>query len=306
MEAKGLTPDRYISGNTINEYLQKFAEKNDLGKSIRLQTRVKSIEKQVTKDTNWLLTIDNGRQESLLASTKLIVASGASSGPYMPDIPRSEFGKPVIHSGQIGTSISDLKLPDVKRVVVLGAAKSAYDAVFLMLKQGKKVDWVIRADGTGPLAIMPPRLLGFLNTIDVMSTRAFACFSPAILQTKGFWYYVLQRSWAGRHFTRLVWRMVTYLAEHHAGYSRNGNIGKLRPVPTGYGYIIFKVLQLSIMANRDTGLFGRMRVLALLVFLIIGRPCTQETSPFTVHPLNLSPKGKPILATAPSLTRIMS
>ncbi len=236
MEAKGLTADRYISGNTINEYLSEFAERNNMIGAIRLQTKVKSIKKQTNKAFNWLVTIDNDKQESFIECRKLIVASGASSGPYMPDIAQSAFAKPVIHSAHIGTSLAEIKDPRIRRVVVLGAAKSAYDTVFLMLKQGKKVDWVIRADGTGPLSIMPPLLFGCLNTIDVMSTRAFACFSPAIQQTNGLWYQVLQRTWAGRQFTQLIWRIVTYLAEYHADYSRNDNVEKLRPVPTGYGY----------------------------------------------------------------------
>lgn len=234
MKAKGLTRDRYISGYTINEYLQDFAAQNNLIDSIRLQTRVHSITKHDTKASNWLLRVENRGQTSFIEAAKLIVACGPVSSPYMPPIPRSTFTKPVIHSAQIGTSMSDLKLASVQRVVVLGAAKSAYDAVFLMLKQGKKVDWVIRADGTGPLPIMPPRLFGFLNTVDVMSTRAFAMLSPAIQQTEGLGYYVLQRSWLGRQFTKLVWRVVTYCAEYHADYSRSDNIRKLRPVPHGY------------------------------------------------------------------------
>ena len=235
MKAKGLTADRYISGNTINEYLHDYAERNNMIRFIRLRTKVNSIKKQTSKAFNWLLTVENDKQESFIECRKLIVASGASSGPYMPDIAQSAFAKPVIHSAHIGTSLAAIKDPRVQRVVVLGAAKSAYDSVFLMLKQGKKVDWVIRADGTGPLSIMPPLLFGWLNTIDVMSTRAFACFSPTIQQTNGLWYHVLQRTWVGRQFTRLIWRIVTYLAEQYAGYSRNDNVGKLRPVPTGYG-----------------------------------------------------------------------
>ncbi len=236
MEKKGLTPDRYISGNTINEYLTAFAEKNGIVSRIRLQTKVKSIKKVGNKATMWRLMVE-GEQEYVLETTKVIVASGASSGPYVPDFPRSRFTKPIIHSSQIGRSLSEIGSPAVQRVVILGAAKSAYDTVFLMLKQGKKVDWVIREDGSGPLAIMPPRLFKVFNTIDVMSTRLFACFSPAILQTKGFWYHFLQRSWVGRKFTTLVWRIVTILAERHADYSRNENVGKLRPVPKNFGYI---------------------------------------------------------------------
>ena len=238
MKSTGITPDRYISGNTVNEYLRDFAKQTNIVGAIRLETKVKRIEKQHTKPTSWLLTIDNGGQESVLESAKLIVASGVTSGPYVPDIPRNNFTKPVIHSAQIGTSMSALKDDNVKRVVVLGAAKSAYDAVFLMLKQGKKVDWVIRADGTGPLSIMPPLIFGLFNTIDVVSTRAFALLSPSIQQTSGFWYHVLQKSWAGRKFTSIAWRMVTFIAEYSADYQRNDNIRKLRPIPHGYAYII--------------------------------------------------------------------
>lgn len=81
----------------------------------------------------------------------------------------------------MGTSLEALQSPANKRVVVLGAAKSAYDTVFLLLKAGKKVDWIIREDGSGPLAIMPPRILGIFNTVDVMATRALASFSPGTL-----------------------------------------------------------------------------------------------------------------------------
>lgn len=244
MKAKDLSPARYISGKTINEYLHDFAEKSNLKDVIRLRTKVLSIKKQDTKAANWLLTIENSNQESLIETTKLIVASGVSSDPYIPDIPRTAFSRPVIHSAQIGTSASEFKLPNVQRVVVLGAAKSAYDAVFIMLKQGKKVDWVIREDGTGPLPIMPPQF-GFLNTVDVVATRFFAGFSPAIEQTEGLWYYVLQRSWIGRKFTTLIWKTVTYLADRHAGYSRNDNFAKLRPVPVGYGYITSHIAQIN-------------------------------------------------------------
>lgn len=157
MKAKGPTLDRYISGYTINDYLYDLAENNNLIGAIRLQKKAQSIKKQGTKASNWLLIVDNSGQEPLIETTKLVVACGPISSAYMPDIPQSTFKKPIIHSARIGTSMSDFKLPSMQRVVVLGAAKSAYDIVFLMLKQWKKVDWVVRADGMGPLSIMPPR-----------------------------------------------------------------------------------------------------------------------------------------------------
>lgn len=126
----------------------------------------------------WRLDIKNADG---VKTEKLIVASGVSSDPYTPSWPKENFNQPIIHSAQVGTSLETLQSPTTDRVVVLGAAKSAYDTVFLLLKAGKKVDWIIHEDGSGPLAIMPPRILGIFNTVDIMATRALASLSPGTL-----------------------------------------------------------------------------------------------------------------------------
>ncbi|OKL57961.1 hypothetical protein UA08_06761 [Talaromyces atroroseus] len=230
MKKKGLTPDRYISGNTIHEYLNSFAQDYDLMRRIRLNTTVENVEKMA--GGGWRLDI---LKEKPLWATKLIVASGVSSKPYIPTWPMEGFTKPIIHSAQIGTSLDALHDPSVKQVTVLGAAKSAYDTVFLLLKAGKQVDWIIRDKGSGPLAIMPPRLFGIFNTVDVMGTRALAAFSPAILNTRGAWYQLLHKNFLGRFVTMKFWSIVTMAAEYQAGYYKSPNAEKLRPIPKGYG-----------------------------------------------------------------------
>ena len=230
MKAEGLSPDRYISGATIHNYLNSFAHDHDLARRIRLRTSVTKVEK--LDENGWRLSIDGGQ---VVVAEKLIYATGVSSDPYVPCMLVSNFEKPVIHSGQTGSSLKSLSGPYTQRATVVGAAKSSYDTVFLLLKAGKSVDWIIREDGAGPLAIMPPRLLGVLNTVDVMATRALASFSPAILNTKGLWYKFLQKTRIGRACTKGFWRFVAGLAEHHAGYSKNANAAKLRPIPHGYG-----------------------------------------------------------------------
>ncbi|KAL8727153.1 MAG: hypothetical protein Q9166_006249 [cf. Caloplaca sp. 2 TL-2023] len=230
MKKEGLTPDRYISGNTIHGYLNDFAKDHDLVRRIRLNTTVTNIEK--SKSDLWQLDIKNA---DAIKAKKLIVASGVSSDPYTPSWPKENFNKPIIHSAQVGTSLGTLQSLATNRVVVLGAAKSAYDTVFLLLKAGKKVDWVIREDGSGPLAIMPPRILGIMNTVDVMATRALASFSPAILNTTGLWYKFLHKTRIGRAITTKFWRNLTRAAEYHADYNKSENAKKLRPIPSGYG-----------------------------------------------------------------------
>ena len=230
MMAEGLSPDRYISGQTIHDYLNSFARNNDLVKRIRLRTSVTKVER--AGKSSWYLTIDGAPS---MRAEKLIYATGVSSDPYIPTMSIKGFEKPIIHSSQIGTSLKSLEGPYTERATVVGAAKSSYDTVFLLLKAGKKVDWIIREDGSGPLAIMPPRLLGIFNTVDVMATRALASFSPAILSTKGIWYKFLHKTRIGRVVTKTFWRNVARAAEHHAGYSKNSNAAKLRPIPHGYG-----------------------------------------------------------------------
>ena len=239
MKAKNLTPDRYIGGETIHAYLDSFARDHDLVRRIRLRTNVTKV--QHYDEQGWRLTIDGA---SSIRAGKIIYATGVSSDPYMPKISKVDFHKPIIHSGQIGTSLKSLESPETQRATVVGAAKSSYDTVFLLLKAGKKVDWIIREDGSGPLAIMPPRLLGVFNTVDVMATRALASFSPAILNTRGLWYKFLHKTRVGRVITKVFWRNVARAAEYHAGYSRNVNAAKLRPIPHGYGLV-----QLSISAE---------------------------------------------------------
>jgi dimethylaniline monooxygenase (N-oxide forming) len=238
MKKEGLTPARYISGRTIHNYLNDFARDQGLVERIQLDTKVVKVERRLAaknKAAGWRITTTRtGGAPALLDAAKLIVASGVTSEPYVPDFPRARFTKPIIHSSELGTRLDALRAGTTQRAVVLGAAKSAYDTVFHLLKSGKRVDWVIREDGTGPLAIAPPKLLGLFNSVDLMATRILGALSPAILQTEGFWYWFLQRSTPGRAFTHVFWRNLSRVAENHADYNRTDNSRKLTPVPLDY------------------------------------------------------------------------
>lgn len=140
---------------------------------------------------------------------------------------------PVIHSSDTGRNLD--QIAGVNRATVVGAAKSSLDTVYLLLKAGKKVDWIIREEGGGPIAMGPPTLFGLWNTVDGLSTRAMASFSPSIMQTDGFWYRAIQRTWLGRAVAKGFWRFANFLADYSAGYSANENFKQLRPTPYGFG-----------------------------------------------------------------------
>ncbi|CAN8104633.1 unnamed protein product [Discula destructiva] len=230
MRREGITDDGYISGDTINTYLNDFAREYDLVRRAHLSTKVTRVER-VSKTGGWRVHLED---KPSVRCSKLIYASGATSHPVIPTWPKStDFKAPVIHSSEVGTHLKELSR--VNRAVVVGAAKSAYDTVYLLLSNGVKVDWIIREDGTGPMAIMPPTLFGCLNSMDVISTKAMASFGASIMRTKGVAYQFFQQTRVGRALCDAFWRGVTFLADMHAGYSKTPNAENLRPYPHGKG-----------------------------------------------------------------------
>ena len=155
MRNEGLTPDRYISGETISKYLYNFSHDHDIAKHVRLRTKITKVDK--LDSGQWHLTSPSLSRP--LCCDKLIIASGVTSQPHIVRFPNQGFQGKIMHSADLGRQLGYLHSPAVKRVLVLGAAKSSYDAVFLLLKAGKRVEWIIREDGSGPLAIMPPRYI---------------------------------------------------------------------------------------------------------------------------------------------------
>ncbi len=178
----------------------------------------------------WRLTLDYGPP---IQCNKLIWAVGPGSSAVMPNWDRHNFTSPIIHSSETGRSLK--QIDQVNRATVVGAAKSSLDTVYLLLKAGKKVDWIIRETGAGPIAMGPPTLFGIWNTVDGLSTRAMASFSPSIMNTSGFVYTVIHKTWPGRLLAKGFWRIANCLADYSAGYSANENFKQLRPTPHGSG-----------------------------------------------------------------------
>ncbi|KAI1387728.1 cofactor FMO1 FAD enzyme [Hypoxylon trugodes] len=229
MRREGITKDGYIPGDTINRYLVEFAEAYDLVRRSRLSTTVCEIIRLPGR--GWRLELSGGKRP--VECAKLIYASGPTSHAVVPSWPMSNFHIPTIHSVETGAHLD--ALDKIQRATVVGGAKSAFDTVFLLLKARKQVDWVIRKDGAGPAALMPPTIFGLVNTIDVMSTRAFAAFGASIMATKGLSYRLIHKTALGQTCHKAFWRFVNWIADTHAGYSKSPNAFKLKPIPHGEG-----------------------------------------------------------------------
>jgi dimethylaniline monooxygenase (N-oxide forming) len=265
MSASGVNEKKQVSGRMIHDYLQKYAEDHDLIRRIRFNTHVARVERS---SRGWRLFFKDSTD--IVDTEKLLVATGVTSIPNMPVYTPKEVSVPVIHSRDLGQAFPELQKSDNKHVIVVGAAKSAYDAVYLLLSMGKKVTWIIRPHGAGPLAILPSELLGFWTSIGVASTRLMTGLSPSILNTKGPLYYFFQRSPLGRLLTGFFWDAVAYLSDLHAGYHKKDHVAMLRPEIGGKRSVscerIFLCLFSDIDIQRVLGQFrSRCRHLAGLL-----------------------------------------
>jgi cation diffusion facilitator CzcD-associated flavoprotein CzcO len=223
----GDAKDPRVTGEMIHDYLQKFAEDHDLLKRIRFNSFVDKAERS---SIGWRLTLRDS--EVVIETEKLLICTGVTSIPNMPSFSsptEEENAIPIIHSRDLGSAYEDIRRPSVKEVVVIGAAKSAYDAVYLLITLGKKVTWVIRTEGSGPLAILPFKVMGLMNSIAVASTRLMTHLSPSILNTKGWMYWMLQRTMPGRWCVGRFWDFLDHLSSSHAGYAAGDHVSRLKP-----------------------------------------------------------------------------
>ncbi|KAI1126932.1 hypothetical protein F5Y10DRAFT_266643 [Nemania abortiva] len=230
MKPEGISEDGYIPAITVHEYLVSFAKEFGLDKRTRLNTHVSEV-MRASDGKRWKLAVDSGPD---LVCDKLIYATGPTSSVIVPDWPQSGFTRPIVHSQVMGEHLPWIE-KTCKRATVIGGAKSAFDTVFMLVKAGQKVDWVMRDSPSGPLSISAPTFIGLWSTVDHVSTRLASSFSPSIMNTSGLWYRFLQRSWPGLALTRLYWRISTYLSAEHANYDANEDMEKLRPQPYEYG-----------------------------------------------------------------------
>ncbi|KAI0438131.1 hypothetical protein F4803DRAFT_565497 [Xylaria telfairii] len=216
--------DPKVTGEMIHAYMQKYAEDHDLLRRIRFNTFITDA-KQF--EGGWRLSLKG--TDEVIETEKLMVATGVTSIPNLPDLDTSASSVPIIHSRDLGTHYQEIGDEAIKDVVVVGAAKSAYDAVYLLLKMGKKVTWAIRREGGGPLAILPYKVLNVINAIAFASTRLMSHLSPSILNTRGSLYNMFQMTRPGRWCVGRFWDFLDFNSSVHAGYSKGDHVALLKP-----------------------------------------------------------------------------
>ena len=156
MKKEGISPDGYIPGTTVHDYLVDFANDYDLTRRTLLKTNVSGVTRGL-EGRGWTLEVSGGHN---ITCEKLIYATGPTSNAIVLFWPQEGFETPIIHSQQLGVHLDHI-YNNVQRATVVGAAKSSYDTVFMLLKAGKKVDWIMRDSPSGPCRFLHPHLLAF-------------------------------------------------------------------------------------------------------------------------------------------------
>ncbi|KAJ5772544.1 FAD/NAD(P)-binding domain-containing protein [Penicillium odoratum] len=226
---------QHIPGDVVCAYFEASVKKFGLGDKLRLNCRVESAE--YASDRRWTLSIIEGSpkaRENILKTSKLIVAAGLTSRPFMPQfagVDDFRSDSHLLHFHDFASHEADI-LEYKTRVTVLGGSKSAWDVVYSCATRGLAVDWVIRESGYGP-TWMAPAYVGWpfkrmLESFPV--TRFCSLFSPcAWNQEAGTFYTWLQSSWLGRKIMDAFWDMMQLSLERTNRYREHLETQKLRP-----------------------------------------------------------------------------
>ena len=163
----------------------------------------------------WRIRAQLDRNEVTYKAKKIIMATGISSLPSMPNLPGKEnFKGPIIHQKDIGRSkILTSDEPNIStqtHITVLGGSKSASDIAYAAATDPhhpRQVSWIIRTTGQGPLLLNAAKGFGkYYNQPELGSIRAIGSLSSANpFLPESWWSWFLHKTPVGEWFLQKVW-----------------------------------------------------------------------------------------------------
>ncbi|KAI3396310.1 hypothetical protein diail_12332 [Diaporthe ilicicola] len=236
-----MTPDRFdvkeghhIPGHAVHEYLAQFAEHFCLSSRLRLRQKVEAAE--LLENGSWSLRVvsaDADAEPRTVLSAKLVVATGLTSQPFMPEFPGEDgFNRPLFHAKDLRDRAGEVE--KAGSIVVLGGNKSAWDTSFFAAKSGTRVHMVIRPDGGGPSWVWPVWFSPFKISVQrLAATRFFTWFDPCIWSESegivGWILSLLHRNRFGRAVVSKFWNTLQGYARSAHCYDDHPETQKLRP-----------------------------------------------------------------------------
>lgn len=228
-ETYGVKPGEHIPGTVLHRYLTNYAKKFGIYSRTHFNTKVDSAE--ATNEGGWLLKTSSPELKSI-KTKKLIVATGLTSQPHLPNYPGMDtFKGTLFHIRDFAKHASTLK--QAENVVVLGGAKSAWDAAYAYAEAGVQVDMVIRKSGHGPAWMAPAYVTPLKKWLEkLVHMRFFTWFSPCIWGNEDG--YTGVRSWyhesaIGRAFVNTFWGILGGDVISLNKYDSHPELKKLKP-----------------------------------------------------------------------------
>ncbi|KAH8719251.1 putative dimethylaniline monooxygenase [Phaeosphaeriaceae sp. PMI808] len=250
----GVKPLAHIPGVVLNRYLTDFAKFYGIYDRLQFDSTVDLVE---SNESGWAITVTTAGRERKVHSTKLILATGLTSTPNTPQYNDAEtFDRPFFHAKDFCKRADELK--DVKNVVVVGGAKSAYDVAYAMVESGATVDLIIKPDSTGPVWIAPRKVTPFEHRIDtILNIRALSWFSPCPWGHEDGYGAVrrfLQKTIIGRMLAKSFWSIMGNDVLQRNQYDNHPELQKLKP----WFPVFWTGSGLSIL-NYNTSFFDMVR-----------------------------------------------
>lgn len=173
-----------------------------------------------------------------------MVATGLTSSPAPVDfLGSADFHVPIINFGSFQRETDRiLQYPAIKHVTVHGAGKAAHDTVYLLAAAGKRVTWIVRASGHGPVFMAPAHIyVGlFLCWLEMLpSDTFFSWFSPCVWgDADGFGYIrsLLHGTRVGRCITDNFWKKLETETIEQAGLNEHERLENLKPFSSVFWY----------------------------------------------------------------------
>jgi len=248
-------PAGFIPSKRIHSYLEEYAKVWNVSDKIRYNTTVERV-RRAADGVAWQIDI-KGETTSLICD-KLIIATGLTSTPNLPDIPTSNFSPLTFHSRYLGEHYSTLRSPDVRVITVYGGGKSAYDAVNTAMKAGKRVQWVIRTSGEGMGLMMDATKVTKRMTEAAWAPAAFALQMDPLHQGWSYWFFHSGKNFLGYWLMWKYWDMASKSLLSQWGYNKNKNMAKLKPKFTDRAWVMilsFRFISLTFIYIGSSGAF---------------------------------------------------
>ncbi|KAJ3495939.1 hypothetical protein NLG97_g3031 [Lecanicillium saksenae] len=240
-EQYNLEPGQHIPGHVVYSYLSNFCDVFGLTRLIRLNTKVESA--TLLQSGGWEVSVSavhdpetpgmssEVEQAGTIVASRLVLATGLTSEPFMPDLlGRKMFKGHIFHAKDFKSRAEDLA--SLKTIVVIGGNKSAWDVCYSAAAQsGAKVHMVMRRSGGGPSWCLPAKVGGHLKSISAASaTRLFTWLDPNPYGPSSQAIRALMnRTWLGKKLSRLFWNYLDDKITKLNAYNDVPGTASLRP-----------------------------------------------------------------------------